>query len=122
MVFPRRLSDRSVGVSATWILVGFRHSWRGIMLFGGANSDLQGDRALHCIVPCCVMAPAIIQFRAAVWLVVASLAVSFVCIHAAAGAAGVHAIHDGARRRAQVIGAMNNNHVQRICWTITGWA
>jgi ACS family tartrate transporter-like MFS transporter len=54
------------------------------MLFGGVNSDRTGDRALHCIVPCCVMAAgySIASFARPPWLVVASLAVSFVAFNA----------------------------------------
>ncbi len=53
------------------------------MLFGGANSDRTGDRALHCIVPCCVMAAGylIASFARAPWLVVVSLAASFIAFN-----------------------------------------
>jgi ACS family tartrate transporter-like MFS transporter len=50
------------------------------MLFGGANSDRTGDRSLHCIVPCCVMAAGYLvsSFARPPWLVVAALAATFV--------------------------------------------
>ena len=54
------------------------------MLFGGSNSDRTGDRALHCIVPCCVMAAG--YFVASCgrpgWLVVLALGTSFVAFMA----------------------------------------
>jgi len=54
------------------------------MLFGGTNSDRTGDRALHCIVPCCVMAAGYFtaSFARPSWLVVASLGISFVAFNA----------------------------------------
>ena len=53
------------------------------MLFGGVNSDRTGDRALHCIVPCCVMAAGylVASFARPPWLVVAALAISFVAFN-----------------------------------------
>lgn len=53
------------------------------MLFGGVNSDRTGDRALHCIVPCCVMAASylVASFAQPPWLVVAALATSFVAFN-----------------------------------------
>jgi MFS transporter, ACS family, tartrate transporter len=54
------------------------------MLFGGANSDRTGDRALHCIVPCCVMAAGyfIASYGGPGWLVVLALGTSFVAFMA----------------------------------------
>jgi ACS family tartrate transporter-like MFS transporter len=59
------------------------------MLFAGANSDRTGDRALHCIVPCCVMAAGyfVASCGGPPWLVVASLAASFVAFNALQGPA-----------------------------------
>ena len=50
------------------------------MLLNGAHSDRSGERALHCIVPCVVMAAGylIASYANEPWLVVAALAVSFV--------------------------------------------
>lgn len=50
------------------------------MLFGGSNSDRTGDRALHCIVPCCVMAAGyfVASYGRPGWLVVLALGMSFV--------------------------------------------
>jgi MFS transporter, ACS family, tartrate transporter len=54
------------------------------MLFGGANSDRTGDRALHCVVPCCVMAAGylVASYGRPSWLVVIALGVSFVAFNA----------------------------------------
>jgi len=54
------------------------------MLFGGANSDRTGDRALHCIVPCCVMGAGyfIASYGGPGWLVVIALGTSFVAFMA----------------------------------------
>ena len=54
------------------------------MLFGGANSDRTGDRALHCIVPCCVMAAGyfVASYGSPGWLVVVALGTSFVAFMA----------------------------------------
>ncbi len=64
--------------------VGFLMSCFGLcgaaaMLFGGSSSDRTGDRALHCIVPCCVMATGyfIASYGHPGWLVVLALGVSF---------------------------------------------
>ena len=48
------------------------------MVFGGSNSDRTGDRALHCIVPCCVMAAGyfIASYGRPGWLVVVALGTS----------------------------------------------
>jgi ACS family tartrate transporter-like MFS transporter len=54
------------------------------MLFGGASSDRTGDRALHCIVPCCVMGVGyfIASYGRPGWLVVLALSTSFVAFMA----------------------------------------
>lgn len=54
------------------------------MIFGGSNSDRTGDRVLHCIVPCCVMAAGyfIASYGRPGWLVVLALGVSFVAFMA----------------------------------------
>jgi ACS family tartrate transporter-like MFS transporter len=50
------------------------------MLLNGAHSDHRGERSLHCIVPCLIMAAGyvIASYAHLPWLVVASLAASFV--------------------------------------------
>jgi ACS family tartrate transporter-like MFS transporter len=59
------------------------------MLFGGAHSDRTGDRALHCIVPCCVMAAGyfIASYGRPSWLVVVALGCSFAAFMALQGPA-----------------------------------
>jgi len=64
--------------------VGFLMSCFGLcgaaaMLFGGSSSDRTGDRALHCIVPCCVMGAGyfVASYGRPGWLVVLALGVSF---------------------------------------------
>lgn len=54
------------------------------MLFGGSSSDRTGDRALHCIVPCCVMGAGyfIASYGRPGWLVVLALGTSFVAFMA----------------------------------------
>jgi len=49
------------------------------MLLNGAHSDRTGERALHCIVPCVVMAVGylIASYTRTPWVVVAALGVSF---------------------------------------------
>lgn len=69
--------------------VGFTMSLFGVcgaaaMLFGGSNSDRTGDRALHCIVPCCVMGAGyfIASYGSPGWLVIVALGSSFVAFMA----------------------------------------
>jgi ACS family tartrate transporter-like MFS transporter len=59
------------------------------MLLNGAHSDRSGERALHCIVPCMVMAAGFFtaSYARAPWLVVAALAASFVSFMAMQGPA-----------------------------------
>lgn len=54
------------------------------MLLGGSSSDRTGDRVLHCIVPCCVMAAGyfIASYGRPGWLVVLALGTSFVAFMA----------------------------------------
>ena len=54
------------------------------MLLNGSHSDRTGERTLHCIVPCLILAPDIYrgELSAAAWVVVASLATSFICFQA----------------------------------------
>ncbi len=57
------------------------------MLLNGAHSDRHGERALHSIVPCAIMAVAffVASYATAPWLVVAALAASFVSFMAMLG-------------------------------------
>jgi ACS family tartrate transporter-like MFS transporter len=59
------------------------------MLLNGAHSDRSGERALHCIVPCMVMAVGFVtaSYARTPWAVVAALAVSFISFQAMQGPA-----------------------------------
>jgi MFS transporter, ACS family, tartrate transporter len=59
------------------------------MLINGAHSDRSGERALHCIVPCLMMAVGFVtaSYAHAPWLVVAALAASFTSFQAMQGPA-----------------------------------
>ncbi len=59
------------------------------MLLNGAYSDRSGERALHCIVPCMVMAAGYLtaSYAKEPWLVVAALAASFISFMAMQGPA-----------------------------------
>ncbi len=55
------------------------------MLAGGASSDRTGDRALHCIIPACIMAICFVlaSFSHPGWLVVGCLSCMFMAFEAA---------------------------------------
>ena len=57
------------------------------MLLNGAHSDRKGERAMHCIVPCVVMAAGYLtaSYVKEPWLVVVALAVSFIAFMAMLG-------------------------------------
>jgi ACS family tartrate transporter-like MFS transporter len=59
------------------------------MLLNGAHSDRTGERALHCIVPCMVMAVAFVtaSYARTPWVVVAALAASFISFQSMQGPA-----------------------------------
>ena len=59
------------------------------MLLNSAHSDRHGERSLHCIVPCVVMAAGflIASFASAPWLVVVALAATYVSFTAMLGPA-----------------------------------
>jgi len=62
-----------------YLIAGFGLAGAVAMLVNGALSDRSGERALHCIVPCIVMAIGFVtaSYARSPWLVVASLAMSF---------------------------------------------
>ena len=68
----------SVG-NVGYLTAGIGIAGAAAMLFGGASSDRTGDRALHCIVPCCVMAVGFLvaSYAHPAWLVVTALACTF---------------------------------------------
>jgi len=80
------------------------------MLWNGAHSDRSGERRLHCIVPCVVMAAGYLAASLATewWLVVASLGASFIALNALLGpAVSVPTQFMAGRAAAAGIAAMN---------------
>ena len=78
------------GVSKVGLLVAATGvAGAAAMILGGANSDRTGDRALHCIVPCCVMAMGylIASFAHPAWLVVVALTCSATAFYGILGPA-----------------------------------
>jgi MFS transporter, ACS family, tartrate transporter len=74
--------------------VGFLVAGLGVagalaMLLNGAHSDVSGERPLHCVVPCFFMAAGylVASYGHQPWLVVASLAVSFMAYNSLLGPA-----------------------------------
>jgi ACS family tartrate transporter-like MFS transporter len=59
------------------------------MLLNAAHSDRTGERALHCIVPCCAMGAGylVASYSGHAWLVVVSLALSSIAFNALQGPA-----------------------------------
>lgn len=78
----------SVG-AVGWIVAILGLLGAGAMLLNGHHSDLSGERALHCIVPCCVIGAGYLVASCTTrpWLVVASLAASFIAAQALWGPA-----------------------------------
>jgi ACS family tartrate transporter-like MFS transporter len=80
------------------------------MLLNGAHSDRRGERALHCIVPCLVMAAGYLtaSYAKQPWLVVAALAASFIAFTSMLGpAVAVPTEFLAGRAAAAGIAAMN---------------
>ncbi len=63
-----------------YLVSGFGLAGAAGMLLNSAHSDRSGERSLHCIVPCLVMAVGflIASFASAPWLVVVALAATYV--------------------------------------------
>jgi ACS family tartrate transporter-like MFS transporter len=72
-----------------WLIAGIGLAGAAGMLLGGANSDRTGERALHCIVPCCVMAAGyfIASYERPAWLVITALTISFIAFNSLQGPA-----------------------------------
>jgi ACS family tartrate transporter-like MFS transporter len=95
--------------------VGFLTAAMGIagaaaMLLCGASSDRTGDRALHCIVACCVMGAGylVASYAHPAWLVVAALTCSFMAYYGMLGpAVAVPTEFLAGRSAAAGIAAMN---------------
>ncbi len=78
----------SVG-AVGWIIAILGLLGAGAMLLNGIHSDRTGERAMHCIVPCCVIAAGylVASYTTQPWLVVASLAASYIASQALWGPA-----------------------------------
>ena len=99
-------SDTQVG----FLIAGFGLLGAVGMLLNSAHSDRTGERSLHCIVPCLVMALsfAIASYARTPWLVVAALAASFIGFQAILGPANALPMQFLAGRAAAAgIAAMN---------------
>ena len=75
--------------SVGYLVACFGLAGAAAMLLNGAHSDRSGERALHCIVPCVIMAVGylVASYARMPWLVVAALATSFVAFQSMQGPA-----------------------------------
>ena len=90
-LLPTILKDAtgySVG-AVGWLIALFSLIGAGAMLVNGIHSDRKRERALHCIVPCLVMAVGYIvaSYSHHTWVIVIALAVSFIATYALWGPA-----------------------------------
>ena len=71
------------------LIAGFGLAGAAAMLLNGAHSDRTRERALHCIVPCMVMAVGFVtaSYARTPWIVVAALAASFISFQSMQGPA-----------------------------------
>ena len=93
-----------------YLIACFGFAGAAAMLLSSAHSDRTGERALHCIVPCMVMAVGFVvaSYARAPWVVVASLAMSFISFQAMLGPANAVPMQFLAGRAAAAgIAAMN---------------
>ncbi len=93
-----------------YLIACFGLAGAAAMLLNGAHSDRFGERALHCIVPCMVMAVGFVvaSYARAPWVVVAALAASFASFMAMLGPANAVPMQFLAGRAAAAgIAAMN---------------
>jgi ACS family tartrate transporter-like MFS transporter len=72
-----------------FLIASFGFAGAAAMLLNGAHSDRTGERALHCIVPCTIIAIGYVvaSYAHTPWIVVASLAASFIAFHSMQGPA-----------------------------------
>ncbi len=107
----------SVG-AVGWMIALFGLLGAGAMLLNGHHSDQSGDRAMHCIVPCCVMAAGFLvaSCTSQPWLVVTSLAASFIATQALWGPALSVPMEFSRRtlRRRRYRGHEYHRHLQRL--------
>ena len=90
-LLPTILKDAtglSVG-AVGWLVALFSLIGAGAMLLNGIHSDHKRERALHCIVPCLVMAVGYIvaSYSGNTWVIVIALAVSFIATYSLWGPA-----------------------------------
>jgi MFS transporter, ACS family, tartrate transporter len=93
-----------------YLVAGFGIAGAVVMLLNSSHSDRSGERSLHCIVPCIVMAVGFViaSYARSPWLVVAALAASFICFQAMLGPANALPMQFLAGRAAAAgIAAMN---------------
>jgi ACS family tartrate transporter-like MFS transporter len=72
-----------------FLVAGFGLAGAAAMLLNAAHSDRSGERQMHCIVPCIVMAAGFVSasLTHTPWIVVAALAASFIATNAMQGPA-----------------------------------
>jgi ACS family tartrate transporter-like MFS transporter len=72
-----------------FLVAGFGLAGAAAMLLNAAHSDLSGERQMHCIVPCIVMAAGFVaaSITHTPWIMVAALAASFIATNAMQGPA-----------------------------------
>ncbi len=93
-----------------YLIACFGLAGAAAMLLNSAHSDRKGERALHCILPCMVMAVGFViaSYARTPWVVVAGLAASFICFQAMLGPANALPMQFLAGRAAAAgIAAMN---------------
>ena len=93
-----------------YLVAGFGLAGAMAMLVNSAHSDRTAERPLHCIVPCLVMSAGylVASYSRLPWIVVASLAVSFIAFNALQGPAlAVPSQFLAGRAAAAGIAAMN---------------
>ncbi|MGA2536833.1 MAG: MFS transporter [Terracidiphilus sp.] len=96
--------------SVGYLVACFGFAGAAGMLLNSAHSDRTGERSLHCIVPCVVMAAGFVtaSYARVPWIVVLSLAASFICFQAMLGPANALPMQFLAGRAAAAgIAAMN---------------
>ena len=72
-----------------FLVAGFGLAGAAAMLLNAAHSDRRGERLLHCVVPCIVMAAGYVtaSLTHTPWIMVAALAASFIATNAMQGPA-----------------------------------
>ena len=84
--------QQATGWSVTnvgFLVAGFGLAGAAGMLLNGAHSDRSGERTLHCIIPCVLMAAGYVTagYARTPWLIVSALAISFIAFTSMQGPA-----------------------------------